>query len=417
MRVEIATGNTIQTVEIEEKRLLGILEPKKMEQEGASEEEILEKAMEHPIGTGKLSEVVHAGETVVLLTSDCSRPMPSDRVLSVVLRHLQEIGIRKEDILIIFARGSHRTHSESEMRRLVGDEIFENYHCADSCTEGVTHVGETRFGTPIDIDSRVMAADRRICLGNIEYHYFAGYSGGSKALMPGASTYEAIQVNHSQMVQPEACAGNLVKNPIRDDLEEAAARIGIDFLLNVVLDEHRRIVHAVAGDWILAHRSGCEYLQSMYRIGIHEKADIVLVSQGGAPKDASLYQTQKALDNAKYAVKDGGIIVLVGSCREGMGQPVFEEWMTTAKKPEELIDRIRAEFRLGGHKAAAIALVMQKASVYLVSEMDPEFVKSIFFTPFATAQEALDAALQQCGEDASIWVMPYGGSTFPELEA
>ena len=165
-----------------------------------------------------------------------------------------------------------------------------------------------------------------------------------------------------------------------------------------------------------AHREGCRFLDGLYRKTIPHRADIVLVSQGGAPKDLNLYQVQKALDNAKHAVRPGGIVVLVGSCREGLGEKVFEQWMLEAEKPEDLIKRVREHFRLGGHKAAAIAMVLQNAEIDLVSELDPEFVKQIFLQPYPTAQAALDHAFARLGADASVIVMPFGGSTLPHAE-
>jgi nickel-dependent lactate racemase len=163
----------------------------------------------------------------------------------------------------------------------------------------------------------------------------------------------------------------------------------------------------------LAHREGCRFLDRLYRKEIGARADIVIASQGGAPKDLNLYQTQKALDNAKHAVKDGGVIILVGSCREGLGEAVFEEWMTQSESPAAMIERIQRDFKLGGHKAAAIALVLQKADIYLVSEMKPDFVEKIFLKPFPTVQAALDAAFLKLGKTATVLVMPYGGSTLP----
>jgi nickel-dependent lactate racemase len=142
----------------------------------------------------------------------------------------------------------------------------------------------------------------------------------------------------------------------------------------------------------------------------------VITSQGGTPKDLNLYQTQKALDNAKNAVKPGGVIILVGSCREGFGEGVFEEWMTRAESPEAMIERIGRDFQLGGHKAAAIALVLKKADIYLVSEMNPELVRRIFLNPYESAQAALNAAFEKLGKNASVLVMPYGGSTLPVLK-
>jgi nickel-dependent lactate racemase len=149
---------------------------------------------------------------------------------------------------------------------------------------------------------------------------------------------------------------------------------------------------------------------------IERRADIVLCSQGGAPKDINLYQTQKALDNAKHAVKPGGVIVLMGECPEGMGGGVFEEWMTQGPTPQAMIDRIRREFVLGGHKAAAIAMVLQQADIFLVSEMAPEFVRGIFLQPFSDAQAAFDTALEKMGPGAGVLAMPYGGSTLPVLK-
>jgi len=217
------------------------------------------------------------------------------------------------------------------------------------------------------------------------------------------------------MVQEAARAGALEGNPIREDIEEAAAMLGIDFILNVVLDEHKQVVCAVAGDAVSAHRAGCAFLDTFYLKTIPRLADIVLVSQGGAPKDLNLYQTQKALDNAQHAVRDGGIIVLIGSCREGLGEDTFASWMREAREPGELIERVNRDFRLGGHKAAAIAMVLEKARIFLVSQMDPAFVRTLFMTPFATAQEALDEAFGMLGADARVLAMPFGGSTLPRF--
>lgn len=338
-------------------------------------------------------------------------------VLSALLDELYEAGVKAEDITLVFALGSHRCHTEEEMRKLAGDEAYSKIHCVDSDPSDCVHLGTTVHGTPVDITRVVAEADKRICLGNIEYHYFAGYSGGAKAIMPGVSTREAIQANHSMMVREEACAGNIATNPLRKDIEEAAAVCGVDFILNVVLDEHKKIIRAVAGDVTKAHREGCAFLDKLYQKKIPKRADIVIVSQGGAPKDLNLYQTQKALDNAKHAVKDGGTIILVGSCKEGLGEKTFEQWLLEAENPQELIRRVQTDFKLGGHKAAAIAMVLDKAEIYLVSHMEPDFVRTLFMEPYGTVQEAFDDAMKKQGADASVIVMPYGGSTLPRADA
>ena len=414
MKLEFGFGAGTQTVDILERNLLGVLLPNPVEHGQTGEAEV-RRALSNPIGSPRIHDIVRPGEKIIIITSDITRPMPTHIVMPPILDELYAAGVRKEDITLVFALGSHRRHTEAERKRLAGERAWNEITCIDGDYSDCVHFGVTSRGTPVDIVRLVAQADRRICLGNIEYHYFVGYSGGAKAIMPGVSTRDAIQSNHSRMVEEAACAGKLTGNPVREDIEEAAAMVGIDFLLNVVLDEHKQILLAVAGDAVKAHRAGCDFLDKLYLKEIPARADIVLVSQGGTPKDINLYQTQKALDNAKYAVKKGGVVILIGSCKEGMGERVFEEWMTTAASPESMIQRIERDFQLGGHKAAAIALVLRDADVYLVSELAPAVVRSIFLTPFPTAQEAFDAALERFGPNATVLAMPYGGSTLPRL--
>lgn len=415
MDFEVGYGDCPQHFSFPEENLAGILTPNQVEIT-LRDEAAVEKALDEPIGAPRLEELVSPGQKIAIITSDITRPLPSRQVLPPVLRRLEQAGIPREDITIVFALGSHRQHTREEKEHLVGENIVRDYSCVDSSAGEFVHLGVTTGGTPVDIAEPVARADFRIALGNIEYHYFAGYSGGAKAIMPGCSTYDAIQTNHRRMVEAAAHAGKLEGNPVRDDIEETMEYCPLQYIVNVVLDEHKKIIHGFAGDWKAAHRAGCRFLDQMYRTPVAEPADIVVVSQGGAPKDLNLYQTQKALDNSKHAVREGGIVILVGSCREGLGQKVFEEWMMTADSPQALVDRIQKDFRLGGHKAAAIALVEQKADVYLVSEMDPGLVRSIFMTPFASVQEALDAAFAKLGRQAKVLVMPYGGSTLPARE-
>ena len=416
MKLEFGFGTGVQTVEVPDKNLMGVLMSNDVPRELMNEAEVV-RALENPIGTPRLKEIVHPGEKIAIITSDITRPCPSYRILPALLDELYAAGCRAEDVTLVFALGSHRGHTPEEMKKLAGERAFNEIRCVDSDRADCVHMGVTDAGTPVDITRAVAEADRRICLGNIEYHYFAGYSGGAKAIMPGVSTREAIQCNHRMMVREEAHAGNLDTNPLRQDLEQAAQICGVDFIVNVVLDEHKQIVRAVAGDLVKAHREGCRFLDKMYLKELDSRADIVLVSQGGAPKELNLYQTQKALDNAKHAVKNGGTIILIGSCKEGLGEKVFEEWMLNAPTAESMIERIGRDFQLGGHKAAAIAMVLQNAEIYLVSELADDFVEKIFLKPAHSAQEALDAAFARLGPDATVLAMPYGGSTLPRAKA
>ncbi|MDO5426820.1 MAG: nickel-dependent lactate racemase [Coriobacteriia bacterium] len=324
MKLDFGYGNTIQTVEVPDGNLIAELHsnPISHEQTGV---DAVDFALQNPIGAKRLSEYDLSGKKIAIITSDISRPLPSWDIMPSLLDELYRAGAEAQNIVIVLALGSHREHTEEEKKHLVGDRCFNEVTVVDSDVNNCVSLGKTKQGTPIDFDKRVVDADFRIALGNVEFHYFAGYSGGYKALMPGVSTPLAIQANHSMMTHPKAVAGNMDGNPVRDDINEAGSKLGLDFIVNVVLDEHKNIVFGSAGDVFEAHKCAVEYLDKMYRCPIPEKADIVLVSQGGAPKDANLYQTQKALENAKYAVKDGGTIIVIGACNEGLGSAKFEQ--------------------------------------------------------------------------------------------
>ncbi len=414
MRIEVKMGNAVEFADIPAETSVAVIEPSVLPQD-TQQEEIVLASLQHPIGTKRLRDLVKPNQKIAIITSDMTRPVPSDRILPLVLEELEEVGVHPEDVTIYFALGSHRSHTEKEKEILVGKDVYQRYACLDR-QEEVTRVGITQRGTPVDIDTRVVEADVRICIGNVEFHYFAGFSGGAKAIMPGMSTSRSISYNHRWMMDPRAHAGNLEDNPVRQDLEEACDMVGVDFIVNVVLNTHKEIIYAASGDVRLAHRDACAYLTNLYQSPIAEEADIVIVSQGGFPKDINLYQMQKALDNSQYAVKEGGIIIAVGSCKEGFGQKTFEEWMLQYTNPDEMISHLQEHFTLGGHKAAAIARVQRKARIYLVSDIDAAIVQKTFLRPFASLQEAFSAAVQELGEKSTVLVMPYGGSTLPILK-
>jgi len=373
----------------------------------ADEQAEIRRALAEPIGAPRLSELAAAARTAAVVVSDVTRPCPSHRILPALLEELSPL--RPEQISILFALGGHRPHSPEEQVRLVGEEVARSgVRLLDLETSRCRPVGTTSRGTRLEVFEPYLDADLRVCVGNIEYHYFAGFSGGAKAVVPGLCSYAAISDNHSMMLAPTARAGIMEGNPVREDIDEAAEMIGIDFILNVLLDEEKRIWHAVAGHFLAAHRAGAEIYDRRCDLRIAEAADVVIASPGGRPKDINLYQAQKTLDNVSGAVKDGGVIVLVARCPEGFGQRVFEEWMTGMGRPQVLIDRIRREFVLGGHKAAAVAGLLDRADVYLVSEFPDDVVRRMCMTPFSSVDEAVAAALARAGDTARCLVVPHG---------
>lgn len=412
--VRLAYGkNQYKELAIEEQNLLGVLQPKPF---ALDTEASIEQALENPIGSPPLGKLVRPGEKVVIVTSDVTRPFPTKKVLPKILAELARAGVGQEDITIVFAIGNHRRHTEREMVALVGEEIYRDYRCLDADSQDVVYLGRTSRGTPVEIFRPVVEADRRILLGNVEYHYFAGYSGGFKAIMPGCASRNSIQANHSLMVMPGAEAGELQENPVRQDIEEAAQFLPVDFILNVVLDEKKQIVGAYAGHPVMAHREAVKLLDTIYRVEISQPADIVVASAGGYPKDINLYQAQKALDNAKRAVKSGGILILVAECAEGFGDVAFARWVREARHPQDLIERVKTHFELGGHKAAAIAMARERIRIFLVSGMDPGEVRKAFLEPYSELTEAYHVAFSLIGSDAQVLVIPQAGSLLPTLK-
>ncbi|TFH50260.1 MAG: nickel-dependent lactate racemase, partial [Methanothrix sp.] len=340
-----------------------------------------------------------------ILVSDITRPAPSYLMLPPLIQRLKDLGIA--DLKIVFALGTHRRMTDDEERLLLQDSTSLPYmqHDPKNCVS----LGETQRGTPVEILDTVASSDLIVATGNIEYHYYAGYSGGAKAVLPGVSSERSVIKNHELMRDPLSTTGRL-DSPVRQDMEDAARIAGLDFILNVVLNGKKEIVHSVAGDFISAHRIGAATVDRMYRRPV-EPAEIVVTCAGGRPKDLNLFQAQKALDNAKNAALPGGSIILVAECCEGLGHPVFERWASEAASAEDCWERFGREYEFGGHKAAFLARESMQHHLILVSALPRERAEMCFFTPAATLEEALQLARARQGRDAHMLVMPHGNLT------
>ena len=373
----------------------------------ADEQAEIRRALAKPIGAPPLRELAGVATSAVVVVSDVTRPCPSYRFLPALLDELS--ALPPERITVLFALGGHRRHTAKEQEQLVGSEVMaRGVRLLDLDADECVPVGTTSRGTRLEVFRPYLDADLRICTGNIEYHYFAGFSGGAKAVVPGLCSYAAIRDNHSMMLSPTARAGILEGNPVREDIDEAGGLIGVDFILNVVLDEEKRVIRAVAGHYLEAHREGVRYYDERCDLKVDAAADVVIASPGGRPKDINLYQAQKTLDNVSGAVREGGAVILVARCREGFGQKAFEKWMCGMGTPHVLVDRIRREFVLGGHKAAAIAGLLTEVDIYLVSEFPDDVVRRMCMQPFASVDEAVAAAFANYGEDTRFLVVPHG---------
>lgn len=410
--LQLPFGHSQVSLRIPSSNLMGVFEPHRTEQ-AEEESALLRSALEHPIRTPRLRDIARSGQKVAIVASDLTRPCPSYKLMPPIMAELAAAGIDDDNVTTVAALGLHRRMTSTELCTAVGSEAFGRARVINHDVGDTVRLGTTRAGTPVDVFRPVVEADLRVCLGNVEFHYFAGYSGGAKAILPGCASEPTISANHGLMVHPAAVTGNIESNPVRADLEEGAEMVGVDFILNVVVDSGHRIVGAVAGDVVAAHRRGCEMVAQRGKVLIPALADVVVVSAGGHPKDSNLYQAQKALDNACHAVRSGGVIILVAECPEGLGNHAFEEWMTQGCTAEQILDRIQHQFVLGGHKAAAIAKVAQKARIFLVSPVLADVpLAGIEHQP--TVGTALDAALELCGASARIIVLPQGASVLPQ---
>jgi len=369
----------------------------------------IERSLNEPFGLDL--EDLRGCRSACILASDITRPTPTHLLLPPLIKRLKGVGI--SEIEVIFALGTHRRMTPREEGQLLMD--CTGFVCSQHSPASCVSLGETSRGTPVEILDKAASRDLIVATGNIEYHYYAGYSGGGKAVLPGISSERSVIRNHELMRDPRAVTGNL-GSPVRQDMEEAAGIAGLDFILNVVLNSRKEIVQSVAGDFISAHRAGAAAVDTMYRRAV-TPAEIVVTCAGGRPKDLNLFQAQKALDNAKNAALPGGTIILVAECCEGLGNSVFERWAGEARCAEDCWERFGREYEFGGHKAAFLARESLQHQLILVSSLPADKARMCFMHPAKDLDEALAMARQTQGRDARMLVLPHGDLTLAVAQA
>ena len=414
MRIKLKYGKETIGVDVPSSKLVGIYEPRLQKGIRRIEEEV-KRALYHPLGSEELKDMAKLGDKVAIVIDDITRPLPSPEILPPLISELTLWGIKEEDIIIIIATGLHRKLTKQEINRLVGKEVVDRVKVINHdpySKENLVYLGRTSRGSEIYINKTFIEADVKILVGDIEYHQFFGYGGGAKSIHPGIADAESIRRIHSQLDSPGASAGILKGNPIQEELKEVVQMIRPDFIINVVLNSKRGVARAFAGDLFEVFHQGVELVDEMYKIKIPQRADTVIASCGGSPRDINLYQSQKAIESAKKAVKQGGRIILFARCQEGWGSKIFQEWMKKAKNPEEIIKRIKGKFIIGAHKAFLFAKEIQWAKIYLYSEMDTSEVEDAFLHPLSDLKE-VDSLLEEAEE---IITLPYATTTLPWIE-
>jgi len=408
MTIAIPYGDTYINVEIAN----AIVKKPRFIKGTGNETDLVEQSLENPIGSPHLNALVNSSSKVALLVPDITRPCPSNKIVPVLLKKLLSCGVKKENIVIVFATGAHRAHTASEKMKLLGRNVVDNFKVYDHNaydSSNLTYVGKTSHGTPVEINSLVLNSDVRIGIANVDPHWFAGYTGGGKIVLPGVSSYISIRENHKLLLLPGAELGRVEGNPVREDIEEAASMVGLEYIINVVLGESKEILNSFSGHFIKAHRKAVESFNQIYGIDIGRKYDIVVASPGGFPKDINLYQSHKALEPAFKCVKPGGVIILVAECREGVGDKKTEELLYSGLTAEEIISFIKENFDLGLHKAYAIARIATKVNILVVSKNIKE---SKLYKKFESLEEALKYAYELTNSK-DVLVLPYATSTLP----
>ena len=292
------------------------------------------------------------------------------------------------------------------------DRIFSHDSKNDKCI----NLGESKNGTVMEVNEMAVNADRLVIITSVEPHYFAGYTGGRKSFLPGVASYRTIEQNHKLAMKREAQALVLDGNPVHEDMMDALNVVKGKqiFAIQIVLDRHQQIYKVEAGDLHASFAAAVEHANEVFSVKIKEKADIV-VSVAPYPMDVDLYQSQKALDNGKWALKEGGIIIMVSKCREGVGHPTFLQQLSLSSDPNEVLENLAKEYKLGYHKAAKMAEIAVWANMWAVTELDHELLQKANIRPFYTIQEAIDAALT-LKKDAQILVSMDGSITVPRVE-
>jgi len=408
VHVSLGYGRRSVRLQIPKNRLLGVLKPKAFTQHGPN----VQEALASPIGTESLGKLIDREDKIALVVSDITRPCPTQRILPHVMRSLRSSGVSRDNIRIIFGTGTHRGHTPSERMRLLGEYANSIPQIVDHEMDTAQYISTTKRGTRVSVNPLISDADFVLAIGNVDVHYFAGYTGGYKGIVPAVAGKETIERNHSLMSQPNSEPGIADSNPVREDLEEAGAMAGLGYVVNVVLDDADRIVAAFAGDPIGAHRSATKIVDAYTKVPIKERADIVLASAGGFPRDINLYQAHKAIENASHAVKDGGTLILLAECGEGFANAAFENWTMSASSLDEIGRRLSRQFILGAHKAYALSKIAKRAEIIIVSDKMTK-ANPVIFKTFRKPQEALDHAWHLHGADSSILLMPYAMNTLP----
>ena len=380
-------------------------------------------ALYHPIGLPPISELVKPGQTIAFICNDPTRVANSYDFMPILVNEMNKLGIKDEAMCIVFALGTHRNMTNKEMVEAVGETVagrLKMYNSTATVEEDFEYFGDTSRNTPVWINKHLCHVDHIFLTGTIVHHYFSGYGGGRKAILPGCAAMETVRCNHSWMLDARAGLGQTIGNPVYEDQMEGTALFAKGrslILFNAILNAKHEFLRIFAGDYIKAHLEACEFVDEVYGVVIPQLADVVIASCGGYPKDINVYQMQKTMDNAHCAVRQGGVVILLAECEEGSGSKVLEETCKRLGSCDAIEKELEANFVIGANKAYAVTRLMKDVKYILVSALDRQMAKDMLFTEVTDSVEAaLILAEKEVGKDYRVILMPEGSLTVPRVE-
>lgn len=393
---------------------------------GLSDETVaLREALRNPIDSPPLSSKVRPGDKVVMVHTDITRATPNDRMLPVLLEEIEEAGVARQDITLLNGLGTHRPQTEAELRRMLGDNIVENYRCLqhDAFDENkLISLGETSWGHPIRVNREYLEADVRILTGFIEPHLFAGYSGGPKAVLPSLAGFESVGSNHgvANIAHPKATWGVTEDNPIWEEMREVALRTAPSFLVNVTLNSDRQVVGVFAGDMLAAHAVGCAFSKETAMVPVEAPFDIVITTNSGYPLDQNLYQSVKGMSGANQIVRDGGAIIIATACEDGIpDHGGYADLLRRGDSPRDVLEMVTSPgFNEPDQWQVQIqAMIQLRAEVFIYSDgLTDEQIRQALFTPCRDIPSTVAQLQSRYGTKTSIAVLPEGPQVIPYVK-
>ncbi len=416
--ITLGYGDESLTLEYDDQRFRVLTAADSAAERPLSDSEI-GAALENPIGSAPLDEIVSAGDTVLIVVSDATRESGSAQIVQLLVRRLIAAGVAPFDIRIIFATGIHRAVTAEEKNALLTPFITQRIKTLDHDAydpTGLVNLGLTELDIPVQVNRALREHSHVILTGAIGFHYFAGFTGGRKSICPGLAGAATVEATHLLALDFErggrregVGTGLLVGNAVHEECERVAALVGPSFLINSVVNQRGLVLRLFAGDWREAHRRACDEYASTHSVKLDGRREMVIVSCGGKPYDLNLIQAHKALDMAALACLDGGTIILVAKCSEGLGRDDFLNWFE-AENSRVLEQRLRESYKVNGQTAWALLTKAERFRIILVSGLEDEVVRSMRMTPARTLEEAM-AEYDAGGR--SGYIMPRGASVLP----